>query len=62
MKNRKFLLHTWTIEDRHRETDYNRIKSEVLKISLEFVSSGKTKKITNQNILNCIYEKLNIIL
>ena len=73
MKNRKFLLHTCTIEDRHKETDYllednsgyqrhrKGRKKEVLKVECEFKSWGKTTKITNQDILNSIWEKLSTI-
>ncbi len=61
MKNRKFLIKEWSITDRHEKKDYTGMKSEVLKISCEFISAGKTKKITTQDILNCIFEKLSTI-
>ena len=74
MKNRKFLLHTCTIENRHKETGYTLEnnsghlqyhrkgrKKEVLRVECEFRSYGNTTKITNQDILDCIYKKLNTI-
>lgn len=54
-----FLLTSCVITDRHEESDS--LRKEVLKIELEFIGSGDTRKIKGRHILKLICNKLKEI-
>ena len=48
----KLMVQTVHIMERVEQTDFIKCKSEIIDIRLQLISSGDSKEITNENILD----------